>query len=158
MLVVPLAARASQRGVMLVADAPGHRFSEADRALASALGAELALALENAELYARVIAANADLGREQEKNIRKSRLAALGELSAVMAHEVRNPLGVIFNSLGSLRRLTAAPAATPACCSTSSARRPTGSTASSATCSTSRASSPPQLRRRTGSSRWSRRR
>ena len=107
-LVVPLAARSSQRGVMVVADLPGHRFSEADRALASALGAELALALENAELYARVIAANADLGREQEKNIRKSRLEALGELSAVIAHEVRNPLGVIFNSLGSLRRLTAA--------------------------------------------------
>jgi signal transduction histidine kinase len=105
MLVVPLAARASQRGVMLIADAPGRRYSEADRALASALGAELAMALENAELYARVIAANAGLHQEQEKNIRKSRLEALGELSAVIAHEVRNPLGVIFNSLGSLRRL-----------------------------------------------------
>jgi two-component system sensor histidine kinase HydH len=99
MLVVPLAARARQRGVMLVAAEVGHRFSEADRTLAAAL------ALENAELYARVIATNADLGREQEKNIRKSRLEALGELSAVIAHEVRNPLGVIFNSLGSLRRL-----------------------------------------------------
>jgi signal transduction histidine kinase len=105
MLVVPLAARARQRGVMLVAAEVGHRFTEADRTLAAALAAELALALENAELYARVIAANADLGREQEKNIRKSRLEALGELSAVIAHEVRNPLGVIFNSLGSLRRL-----------------------------------------------------
>ena len=105
MLVVPLAARARQRGVMLVAAEAGHRFSEADRTLAAALAAELALALENAELYARVITANTDLGREQEKNIRKSRLEALGEFSAVIAHEVRNPLGVIFNSLGSLRRL-----------------------------------------------------
>jgi PAS domain S-box-containing protein len=105
MLVVPMAARARQRGVMLVATGAGHRFSEAERTLAAALAAELALALENAELYARVLAANADLGREQEKNIRKSRLEALGELSAVIAHEVRNPLGVIFNSLGSLRRL-----------------------------------------------------
>ncbi len=98
-LVVPLAARAAPRGIMLIGDAAGRRFSESDRALASALGAELALALENSELYA-------DLHREQEKNIRKSRLEALGELSAVIAHEVRNPLGVIFNSLGSLRRLT----------------------------------------------------
>ncbi len=101
LLAVPLAARATPRGVMLIAGAPGHRFSGADRALASALGAELALALENAELYS-------SLHQEQEKNIRKSRLEALGELSAVIAHEVRNPLGVIFNSLGSLRRLTGA--------------------------------------------------
>jgi PAS domain S-box-containing protein len=99
LLAVPLAARTTPRGVLLIADAPGHRFSEADRALASALGAELALALENAALYT-------SLHQEEEKNIRKSRLEALGELSAVIAHEVRNPLGVIFNSLGSLRRLT----------------------------------------------------
>jgi PAS domain S-box-containing protein len=98
-LAAPLAARATPRGVMLVADAPGRCFSDADRALASAMGAELALALENAALYT-------GLQREQEKNIRKSRLEALGELSAVIAHEVRNPLGVIFNSIGSLRRLT----------------------------------------------------
>ncbi len=105
MLAVPLAARASRRGVMLVAADAGHRFTAAERTLGSALGAELALALENAELYDQVLATNADLGREQEKNIRKSRLEALGELSAIIAHEVRNPLGVIFNSLGSLRRL-----------------------------------------------------
>jgi two-component system sensor histidine kinase HydH len=98
-LAAPLAARDTQRGVLLVTDAPGRRFGDADRALASAMGAELALALENAELYA-------GLKREEEKNIRKSRLEALGELSAVIAHEVRNPVGVIFNSIGSLRRLT----------------------------------------------------
>jgi signal transduction histidine kinase len=47
----------------------------------------------------------ADLARTQEQLVRRERLAALGELAAVVAHEVRNPLGVLFNSIGSLRRI-----------------------------------------------------
>ena len=46
-----------------------------------------------------------ELARAQAELVRHERLAALGELAAVMAHEVRNPLGVIFNSLSTLRRL-----------------------------------------------------
>jgi signal transduction histidine kinase len=46
-----------------------------------------------------------DLRRSQEQLVHRERLAALGELAAVVAHEVRNPLGAIFNSLSALRRL-----------------------------------------------------
>ena len=47
---------------------------------------------------------SADLRATQAELVKRERLAALGELSAVVAHEVRNPVGVIFNALTTLRR------------------------------------------------------
>jgi signal transduction histidine kinase len=40
----------------------------------------------------------------QEELVRKEQLAAVGELSAVIAHEVRNPLAVLKNAVSGLRR------------------------------------------------------
>jgi len=45
------------------------------------------------------------LALAQEELVKQERLAALGELAAVVAHEVRNPLGVLFNSIGALKAI-----------------------------------------------------
>jgi len=45
----------------------------------------------------------------QEELVRNEQLAAVGELSAVIAHEVRNPLAIIKNAVSSLRRPTLRP-------------------------------------------------
>lgn len=45
-----------------------------------------------------------DLREVQQQLVRKEQLAAVGELSAVIAHEVRNPLAIIKNAVSSLRR------------------------------------------------------
>ncbi len=62
-------------------------------------------ALEVAESLKQLERANAELARAQRELVHRERLAALGELAAMVAHEVRNPLGVLFNSIGSLRRM-----------------------------------------------------
>lgn len=64
-----------------------------------------------ATLIARFVAdaralerSSANLRAAQTELLRRERLSALGELSAVVAHEVRNPVAVIFNALATLRK------------------------------------------------------
>jgi PAS domain S-box-containing protein len=52
--------------------------------------------------------------RAQSRVVERERLAAIGEVAAVVAHEVRNPLAVIFNAVSALRRQTDATSGAPA--------------------------------------------
>jgi two-component system, NtrC family, sensor histidine kinase HydH len=102
-LVLPLLARGEALGVLAVCKPRPYEAAEANQALAVA-GA-LALALLSAKLFEDLRHSYAELARTQAELIDRERMAALGELSASIAHEVRNPLGVIFNSVGTLQKL-----------------------------------------------------
>lgn len=70
---------------------------------------QVSAALTNARLLADLRVSYERLARAQQTLVERERLAALGELAAVVAHEVRNPLAAIFNSVSMLERLVSAP-------------------------------------------------
>jgi signal transduction histidine kinase len=55
----------------------------------------------NLDLQARLV----ELREAQDELMRKERLSALGQLTATMAHEIRNPLSAIRNSFYSIKEL-----------------------------------------------------
>lgn len=56
------------------------------------------------QLFAGQLGAALHITRLRADLVRHERLAAVGEMAAVMAHEVRNPIGVIFNALSELAK------------------------------------------------------
>ncbi len=60
----------------------------------------------NEELELRVEARTAELRAAQEELVRKERLAALGQLTGTVSHELRNPLGAMRTSLAAIRKLS----------------------------------------------------
>jgi|GEM_PF-919284 len=102
----PLIVRDELVGVISLSHAsPTFEFSRAWLAFAEASVGQLGLSIANARLFASLRQSYEELEKTRAEKLKQERLAALGELSAVVAHEVRNPLGVIFNAVGSLRRL-----------------------------------------------------
>ncbi|NOY78653.1 MAG: GAF domain-containing protein [Calditrichaeota bacterium] len=68
------------------------------------LANQAAIAILNAELLYKERKAYQELQKTQEQLIQAEKLSTIGKLSAAIAHEIRNPLGAILNSIGVLRR------------------------------------------------------
>jgi len=83
----------------------GPVFRAADAQATGLFATHVGSAIEVAQVIETLERTNIDLSRTQRELIERERLAALGELAAMIAHEVRNPIGTIFNALGFLRRL-----------------------------------------------------
>ncbi|SYZ72793.1 putative Sensor protein [Candidatus Zixiibacteriota bacterium] len=104
-LVIPLIFQTNLRGVLIISvKVSDRRYLEDDIEFLSILANQTAVSIENARLYESESEALNKLQKAQELLLQTERLAALGELSAKIAHEVNNPLGIIKNYLVLIRR------------------------------------------------------
>jgi signal transduction histidine kinase len=68
------------------------------------LARQVAIAIENCHLYAELRSANTLLKKSQQQVITSEKMAAIGVLASGIAHEINNPLQVIFSKVQLLKR------------------------------------------------------
>lgn len=99
-LVMPLIIKSELRGILVLGGkVSGVGFAADDIEFLSILSNQFIIALENARLYESEKQALQDLTVAQKQLVLSERLAAIGELSAKIAHEINNPLSIISNYL-----------------------------------------------------------
>ncbi|MFH1313163.1 MAG: GAF domain-containing protein [Candidatus Eisenbacteria bacterium] len=79
-------------------------FGQDDLRFLSVLGGQAAIAIENAKLFGSLRKTQQRIRELHEHLLRSERLAALGELSSQVAHEIRNPLTAIGGFARSIER------------------------------------------------------
>ena len=105
-MAVPLLVHGRPIGAILIEATSSPRlWTEPDVERAELIAQNVAVGIANARLYDEVRRHAAQLEHAQQELVKRERLAALGQLGATLAHEVRNPLAVIFNSLGTLGKM-----------------------------------------------------
>jgi PAS domain S-box-containing protein len=105
---VPLIAGARVVGAMNTGYADEAALLPSHVEVLQAAGAHFAAAVRAKRLLDDLRQSYADLARAQEQLVQRERLAALGELAAIVAHEIRNPLGAVFNAIGAIRQQASA--------------------------------------------------
>ncbi|MBZ0274752.1 MAG: GAF domain-containing protein, partial [Anaerolineae bacterium] len=94
---LPLVQRGETTGLVVLADMRRSRvFSSREIDLARTMAGQAATALENAQLVHDLEASLIELKETQSRLVQTARLSAMGELAAVVAHQINNPLTTIM--------------------------------------------------------------
>jgi signal transduction histidine kinase len=104
LIVAPMLREDRAIGAILINSAAMKVFSEKERALLETFADQAVIAIENARLFNEVqartkeLAASLDdLRAAQDRLIQTEKLASLGQLTAGIAHEIKNPLNFVNN-------------------------------------------------------------
>jgi two-component system NtrC family sensor kinase len=98
-LCVPLTIHERTIGAIELINKLDGLFDDQDLDLLNAVAASVAVAVDNANLYAELADFAQELERSQAKLVQAEKMAAIGRLAASLAHEINNPLQAIHNSL-----------------------------------------------------------
>ena len=93
---IPLVSKGQPLGVMVVSSYSGFKFSANYVDFLTAIGNQIGVAVDNANLYENLKRAYQKLKEAQEQVIRTEKLASLGKLAATVAHEINNPLAAVL--------------------------------------------------------------
>jgi two-component system, NtrC family, sensor kinase len=96
---VPLRAGDRLLGVLKIGWQVAPDYTAEDRALLSAIGRQVGVALENAQLYQEEREHFQQLQQSQIKLLQSEKLAFMGRLAGSLAHEINNPLQAIQSHL-----------------------------------------------------------
>jgi len=97
-LGVPIMAGDKSIGVISVQSKEQvNRFNENDLRLLTTIAANVGVAMQNAESYEKLRSALNDLKAAQTQLVQQEKLASLGQLTAGIAHEIKNPLNFVNN-------------------------------------------------------------
>lgn len=98
-LCVPIASESQVHGGILLLSHRINGFAAEQQQLLWALGYSLAASLTNARLFADVVQARQALEKSQVQLVHASKLNAIGEIAAGVAHEINSPLGAVVVTL-----------------------------------------------------------
>jgi PAS domain S-box-containing protein len=112
-LMLPLENRSGQLGAIVCSHGSAHQWGESEVELLRAVVDQMAIAMDQAELYARSRAATLaaetqaeqlsealqDLRQTQAQLVQTEKMSSLGQMVAGIAHEINNPVNFISGNL-----------------------------------------------------------
>ena len=98
-MCAPLTHRGKRLGALYIDRTSEMPFNSGDLQMLVAIAEQAALALSNRRLYDDLLKSYEKIEQQQDALIRSEKLAAMGLLSAGVAHDIKNPLCVISGSL-----------------------------------------------------------